>query len=110
LRESPAREVVRLLQEEGAQVITWEPFKADANLMGIHMAASLDAALQDADLLLLLVRHTEFAKLDPGEIAAKSTARVVVDCVNGWESAEWKSAGFRVFRLGANFERNSSTG
>ncbi len=55
LRESPAVEVVHLLQKEGAQVKAWEPFKPDANLPGIHMATSLDSAIQDADALLLLV-------------------------------------------------------
>lgn len=101
LRESPAVEVVRLLQKEGAQVKAWEPFKPDADLPGIDMARSRDSALQDADLLLLLVKHTEFSRFDPREIASKSTARLVVDCVNGWDRTDWENAGFRVFRLGA---------
>jgi UDP-N-acetyl-D-mannosaminuronic acid dehydrogenase len=101
LRESPAVEVVRLLQKEGAQVKAWEPFKPDANLPGINMATSRDSALQNADLLLLLVKHTEFSRFDPREIASKSTARLVVDCVNALDSTDWENAGFRVFRLGA---------
>ena len=101
LRESPAVEVVRLLQKEGAQVKAWEPFKPDAALPGIEMARSRDSALRDADLLLLLVKHTEFSRFDPVEIASKSTARLVVDCVNGWDSTDWENAGFHVFRLGA---------
>jgi UDP-N-acetyl-D-mannosaminuronic acid dehydrogenase len=101
LRESPAVEVIRLLQQEGAQVKAWEPFKPDANLPGIDMATSRDSALRDAVLLLLLVKHTEFSKFDPREIASKSTARIVVDCVNGLDSTDWENAGFRVFRLGA---------
>ena len=100
LRESPAVEVVRLLQKEGAQVKAWEPFKPDAALPGIEMAGR-DSALRDADLLLLLVKHTEFSRFDPVEIASKSTARLVVDCVNGWDSTDWENAGFHVFRLGA---------
>ena len=64
LRESPAVEVVRLLQAEGAQVIAWEPFKPNANIEGIHMASSLDDTLKDADAILLLVHHTEFIKLE----------------------------------------------
>ena len=27
-------------------------------------------------------------------------ARLVVDAVNGWEADEWRSAGFKVIRLG----------
>jgi UDP-N-acetyl-D-mannosaminuronic acid dehydrogenase len=100
LRESPAVEVVHLLQKEGAQVNAWEPFKPDANLQGIIMAPSLTSAVQDADALLLLVKHTELTNLDPVDIGSKSRARVVVDCVNGWDHDQWEGAGFRVFRLG----------
>lgn len=102
LRESPATEVVHLLQKEGAQVQVWEPFKPDAKMAGITMAASLEAAVRDADLILLLVRHTDFTTLDPVEIASKSTARVVLDCVNGLDHFQWEHAGFQMFRLGVH--------
>src|SRR5215208_306623 len=102
LRESPAAEVVHLLLNEGATVKAWEPFKPHAELKNIDMASSLEAALADADLILLLVRHTEFLAVDPNDIAAKTNARLVLDCVNGWNSEQWKNAGFTVFRLGVN--------
>lgn len=102
LRESPAMEVVHLLQEEGAHVKAWEPFKPQATLPGINMASSLYAAIRDADALLLLVKHTEFLNLDPVQITSKSTARVAIDCVNGWDHHEWARAGVKVLRLGVN--------
>ncbi|HET6596827.1 MAG TPA: nucleotide sugar dehydrogenase [Anaerolineales bacterium] len=102
LRESPAVEVVHLLQKEEAQVNAWEPFKSDAKMPGISMAASLEAAIQEADALLLLVKHTEFIKLDPSEIYSKTAARVAIDCVNGWDAHEWTEAGFHLVRLGVN--------
>lgn len=102
LRESPATEVVHLLQKEGARVQAWEPFKPDANLPGIRLAASFDSAIQNADALLLLVKHTEFMNLDPVEIASKTTARVAIDCVNAWDVQQWENAGFKLFRLGVN--------
>jgi UDP-N-acetyl-D-mannosaminuronic acid dehydrogenase len=102
LRESPANEIVHLLQHEGAQVKAWEPFKQDANLPGIDMANSLEDAVKDADAILLLVRHTEFGQFIPEEVAKKTTARIVIDTVNGWDRELWKSAGFQLFRLGDN--------
>ena len=60
LRESPAAEVVHLLQREGALVKVWEPFKPNTSVNGIQTAATLEATLKDAELLLLLVRHSEF--------------------------------------------------
>jgi UDP-N-acetyl-D-mannosaminuronic acid dehydrogenase len=102
LRESPANEVVHLLQHEGAQVKAWEPFKPDANLAGVNMSSTLDEAIKDADALILLVKHTEFAQLNPVEIAKKTKARIVVDTVNGWNRDTWENAGFTLFRLGDN--------
>jgi len=102
LRESPANEIVHMLQHEGAQVKAWEPFKPDANLPGIDMAVSLEDAIKDADALLLLVNHTEFRQLNPLDIAGKTKARILVDTVNGWNDKVWKIAGFKLFRLGDN--------
>jgi UDP-N-acetyl-D-mannosaminuronic acid dehydrogenase len=100
LRESPATEIVHLLQKEGAQVKAWEPFKPDAKIKDVHMAASLDAALEDADAILLLVRHTEFIGLKPEDVASRTKTRFVVDCVNAWDPGHWDAAGFKLFRLG----------
>lgn len=100
LRESPATEVVHLLQKEGAQVKAWEPFKPDAKMDGIHMAESLHEALQDSDLILLLVKHTEFVSLKPEGIISQTKARVALDTVNAWKMDEWQNAGFQLHRLG----------
>jgi UDP-N-acetyl-D-mannosaminuronic acid dehydrogenase len=108
LRESPATEVVHLLQAKGAQVKVWEPFKPDANMPGIDMASSLEDALKDADVILLLVKHTEFVNFDAKEIATKTKARIVVDCVNGWDPDQWSLSSFDFFRLGDSKSRVSS--
>ena len=102
LRESPAIEIVHLLQQQGAQVKAWEPFKPDARLKGIHMAPDLQDAIQDADAILLLVKHSEFAKLEPQQVAAQTSARIAIDTVNAWNPDEWQAAGFQLVRLGVN--------
>ncbi|MGE5072179.1 MAG: nucleotide sugar dehydrogenase, partial [Anaerolineae bacterium] len=101
LRESPAIGVVRLLQAEGARVTAWEPFKPDARLPGIEMASALEPAIAGADLIVLLVAHTEFLSLDPVAMATQTSARVAVDAVGGWKPAPWEAAGFHLSRLGA---------
>jgi UDP-N-acetyl-D-mannosaminuronic acid dehydrogenase len=100
LRESPAVEVVRLLKEEGVIVKSWEPFKPAADLPGVEMAEGLDAALKEAEAIVLLVRHTDFVNIQPADLAAKTRARVVVDTVNAWNANDWRHAGFQVTRLG----------
>lgn len=100
LRESPATEVVHLLQAAGALVTVWEPFKPEVGIAGIQLAASLPDAIHGADALLLLVNHTQFRALVPAEIAAMTPARVALDAVNGWQPGAWRAAGFAFHRLG----------
>jgi UDP-N-acetyl-D-mannosaminuronic acid dehydrogenase len=102
LRESPAVEVVHLLQNEGAIIKAFEPFKKDADLPGIQAVATLEEALSDAQVILLLVQHTDLCKMSAAEYAGKSSARIAIDTVNGWKSEEWQNAGFQLFRLGVN--------
>ena len=102
LRESPAVEVVHILQKEGAQVKAWEPFKPDANLKGINMPSSLEETIQDADAILLLVKHTEFVEINPVEIEKKTSARIAIDTVGVWNPEKWLGAGFQLQRLGDN--------
>ncbi|MBL8107953.1 MAG: hypothetical protein JNJ72_20460, partial [Anaerolineales bacterium] len=66
----------------------------------INMASSFEDAIKDSDALLLLVKHSEFVKLNPNEIVKKTKAKVVIDTVNAWKADEWQKAGFEVVRLG----------
>jgi len=100
LRESPATEVIHLLQSEGARIIAWEPFKPDANLKNIEMGSSLENTVSNCDGVLLLVKHTEFISLKPEAVAKLTKSRIVVDTVNAWNSEEWQQAGFQFHRLG----------
>jgi UDP-N-acetyl-D-mannosaminuronic acid dehydrogenase len=100
LRESPAVEVVRLLGHAGAQVVAYEPFKPEPNLPGVRAVSSLEEALQDAELLLLLVGHQVLREQDPYLLAKMTPARLAVDTVNGWSSQEWSKAGFQLLCLG----------
>lgn len=102
LRESPAIEVVRLLQEAGAELRAFEPFKPEAQVDGVTTVPTLEEALQGADVLLLLVAHRRFLALDPREVAEITPAPVVVDAVDGWNRGDWEEAGFRMARLGVD--------
>jgi UDP-N-acetyl-D-mannosaminuronic acid dehydrogenase len=100
LRESPAIEICQLLAQAGADVIAYEPYKPDFQVDGFTTASILAAALDEADVLLLMVAHTALRNLEPHVLAQLTKARVIVDCVNAWEPATWQEFGFRVFRLG----------
>ena len=100
LRESPAISAVEILHAEGAQVSVYEPFKVDFELEGIHSASTLEEALKDAEMIILLVGHTQFKELDPQDVRKMTKAHTVIDAVNGWNRQVCQSAGFKYFHIG----------
>jgi UDP-N-acetyl-D-mannosaminuronic acid dehydrogenase len=100
LRESPAIEVARLLSDSGAVVRCFEPYHKRLSLPGINSAETLEDAISDAELLALLVGHKEFKQLEPSEIHKKTSSRLVIDTVGGWDEKSWSEAGFKFVRLG----------
>lgn len=100
LRESPAVEVARLLIDAGADVLAFEPYKADG-LPGIRMTSSLEEAVQEAEAILLLVRHTQFREITPEDLGGKTSTRTMIDTVNALDAETWGKAGFELVRLGA---------
>jgi UDP-N-acetyl-D-mannosaminuronic acid dehydrogenase len=103
LRESPAVELAHHLQNRGATIYAYEPFRVDAGLAGIDQVASLETALIDADLIVLAVAHDQFKDLDPEEIREKTKAEVVFDAVRVWDKAAWEQAGFRFAGLARKY-------
>jgi UDP-N-acetyl-D-mannosaminuronic acid dehydrogenase len=103
LRESPARHLAHHLQDRGADVFAYEPYKADAGLHGITQVESLEAALIQADLIVLAVGHEQFKDLDPSAIREKTQADLVFDAVDGWEKSAWEKAGFRFMGLARKY-------
>jgi UDP-N-acetyl-D-mannosaminuronic acid dehydrogenase len=100
LRESPAVEIARLLVQAGALVRAYEPFKPQALLEGVPTVATLADALGDAQALVLLVGHQAFRELKPEDVARLTSARTVVDVVNGWEKDDWVKREFRYTGFG----------
>lgn len=101
IRESPALKVISLLAEAGALVTAFEPFKPTGYpAEKVTFAASLEEALRDAEVIVLLVAHRQFVELNAGYIARQTHCRVLVDTVNGWRNQDWESAGFSIYRLG----------
>ena len=85
LRESPAVEIVRILAAEGkGDVLVVEPHvpHLPASLDGLERvtAVDLDRALEDADIVVLLVDHKPFKAVSPERLAGK----IVIDTRGLW--------------------------
>lgn len=100
LRESPAVVIVNLLLKEQAAVTVYEPYKPDGFHGAAKTANSMQEALQDCEILLLLVAHQEFTHMNPREIAKLTNAHIAVDMCGGWQREPWEEAGFRFYKLG----------
>ena len=102
LRESPAVELARLLANKGGYILAYEPFSKAAEVSGIKLAASLEDAIGEADLIVLAVAHTQFKNLDPEWVKKHTNASLVFDAVHAWDKPAWEQAGFDVFGLARN--------
>lgn len=100
LRESPALEIAHLLHQEGAILSAYEPYKTTFSSTEFSTAPTVKDAVENAEALVLLVAHTPLLELSPTQVAELTSARILVDTVNGWDPKAWRTAGFRLFRLG----------
>jgi UDP-N-acetyl-D-mannosaminuronate dehydrogenase len=81
----------------GNLTVNVQPLEVDAFIIAVP---TLAAALQDADAVILLVKHTEMRLLTPEKLASMTPSRILIDTVNGWDGKDWSSAVFHLFRLG----------
>jgi UDP-N-acetyl-D-mannosaminuronic acid dehydrogenase len=102
LRESPAVEIAHKLAESGASVTAFEPFKPDFIVPRVQMASSLEEAVKQAEIIVLLVNHTEFKRIDPHDLVTITPARFILDTVGAWKPETWEVAGFNTHRLGVS--------
>jgi UDP-N-acetyl-D-glucosamine dehydrogenase len=92
VRESPALDVLRLLQEDGAEVHYHDPYvptiQVDEGGGTMSSVPLTDEALAEADCVVVLTDHQVF---DYGDIVEKS--RALVDARNATAGADGKRTG-----------------
>ncbi len=99
VRDSPALDVARRLEEAGARVTVYDPA---ANLTArsvaprLRYAANASTACRQADLVLHLTEWAEFRELDPEELGRVVRRKVIVDARNALDVAVWQAAGWVV--------------
>lgn len=96
-RESPALRVAALLQQEGAEVVAYDP---EARTDQVALAPSPVAAARGADVLLVATEWPEFRTVDLEEVAGVMKGHRVVDARNLLDPAEVRRAGLDYWGLG----------
>lgn len=86
-RESPSFEIIKLLEEKGATVRTFDPF-----VLGRSTHDSLESVLTGADAVIVATGHTIFKLLTP-TVYLNHQVKVVVDGRNCLPAAAYTEAG-----------------
>ncbi len=96
LRDSPALRIVGKLNETGAIIHAFDP-AVDAlrtNLEGIDLFVSPLAAVEGADVLVVLTEWEVFKAVSPNDVKLLMKSHNVVDARNILEKDVWQRAGF----------------
>ncbi|MEG0160932.1 MAG: UDP-glucose/GDP-mannose dehydrogenase family protein [Aurantimicrobium sp.] len=103
VRDSPALDVARGLVQAGALVTAYDPEAmgpAQRRFHELKVASTLQQALLDADIAVLVTEWPEFVQLDPRTAGDLMAHKRIVDARNVLNPTQWRSAGFHYSSLG----------
>ena len=103
VRDSPALDVARRLHELGADVLAYDPeasIPVSRVAPELALAESVQQALLDADIAVLVTEWPEFVQLDPRTAGDLMAHKRIVDARNVLDPAAWRAAGFHYSSLG----------
>ncbi|KHL01061.1 UDP-glucose dehydrogenase family protein [Sinomonas humi] len=107
IRDSPALDVALRLAEAGAHVVVTDPKAINNACMRypqLQFEATLAAACEGAELVLLLTEWAEYRELSPDDIAELVAQPVMVDARNVLDREVWREAGWTVRGLGTGLQ------
>jgi len=97
-RESPSIELISKLQEMGLQCMAYDPWLKDKKFD--CQTLYLEEALQDADILVILVGHAQFKRIDINKAGQLMNHRIILDTKNHVDLKTWAKKGFKTYLLG----------
>lgn len=103
VRDSPALDVARGLVQAGGLVTAFDPEAmgpAQRRFPDLKVARTLQQALLDADIAVLVTEWPEFVQLDPRTAGDLMAHKRIVDARNVLDPAAWRAAGFHFSSLG----------
>ena len=103
MRDSPAVEIIRGLQQRGAAVQAYDPAAMDNArriLEGVQFCADPYSVAQGADALVLMTEWNQFRNLDLQRLQEALSAPVLVDLRNVYNSQRMVELGFKYVSVG----------
>ena len=98
-RESPAEKVASKLIEDGFEVKCYDSYAREFK----YPLSSLDDAVDNADIIVVLAEHDEFKNFDKDDIkhiSSKVRSKIILDTKNIINKELWEKEGFKVYVLG----------
>jgi len=103
LRDSPSLQIIHRLLQLGATIHAFDPTVTSHRIglsQEIQIADSAVACTRNAEVLVVLTEWSEFTKIEPSEIRAVMSGRIVVDGRNLLDRSTWQEAGFTHLGIG----------
>jgi UDPglucose 6-dehydrogenase len=103
MRESPAVEIIHLLQNEGAHIKAYDPQAMPNAAKILHQVELCDtpyAVAEGADALLLATHWNEFKQLDFTRVHEIMRQPVLLDGRNLWDAEPLRALGFKYIGVG----------
>lgn len=103
VRDSPSLDVAARLHSEGADVRVYDPQgieNASKRFPRLDYRKSMLAAVDQADVVLLLTEWGEFQEMDPALVGQTVISRVILDGRNILDRVSWENAGWKYHALG----------
>jgi len=103
MREAPSITVIKMMQEEGADIVAFDPVaqkSAEEILKNIKYAETSYDALRGADALVIFTEWDEFRNLDKEKIKEFLKHPNIIDGRNIYNPGEMKELGFNYLSFG----------
>jgi UDPglucose 6-dehydrogenase len=103
MRDAPAIDIIRILQEKGARIDAFDPaagLKAQPLLPGVNICNNPYEAMNGADALVITTEWEEFRELDWDRVAALLKEPLLVDGRNMFSRRMMIELGFRYVSIG----------
>ena len=103
MRDSPALDIVPMLQEAGAEIHAFDPagmHEASKMLPGVVWAQDAYQALEDAEVVTIITEWNEFRALDLKRVRSLMKRPIMVDLRNIYQPEEMEMAGFEYSSIG----------
>jgi UDPglucose 6-dehydrogenase len=104
MRESPAVDVIRLMQKKGAKICAFDPVAMDEARhcldSGDEFAEDEYGAIRDADALVIITEWNQFRALDMERVKKLLKAPKIADLRNIYEPDDMREMGFEYIGVG----------